>query len=141
MEKTLEELCELLHLRRKKIKELKENQAVQDYISCLESEELILKEVKPIIKNAKQGYEGEHIILQYQPRYKRLREFNIELVKEQKWAEHVIEEVVNEQHFDALVAASEATDGKIELDTTITEPERFYKVKEVDVSAVLVKDK
>ena len=115
-------------MRRKMVQELKENEIVQSYLSAVESQEAILKEIKPIIKNAKQGYEAEHIILQYQPRFKKQREFDIPLVKEQKWGSAAIEEKVNEEVFDALLP-------------TIPEPERFYKIKEVDVSAVLVKDK
>ena len=123
------------------VQELKENEIVQSYLSAVESQEAILKEIKPIIKNAKQGYEAEHIILQYQPRFKKQREFDIPLVKEQSWAKYVLEERVKEDIFDSLVEASVVMNGNLQLETTIENPERFYSVKEVDVSAVLVKDK
>lgn len=128
MERTLGELCELLSLQRKRIQKLKENEYVKLYLEASQAEEDILKEVKPIIKNAKMGYETDSIVLQYQPRFKRLREFNIDLVKSQKWGMAVIEEKVNEETFDAL-------------SSTITDPEKYYTVKEVDVSAVIIKDK
>jgi Zn-dependent oligopeptidase len=140
MEKTIGELCEILSLQRKRIKRLSEDPNVQEYINACKMAEEVLSEVKPIIKTAKKSYEDENIVLTYQQRMKRLKEFNVPLVKEQSWAKYVIEERVKEDIFDSLVEASKDLTG-VELDSVIHNPESFYSVKEVDVSAVLVKDK
>lgn len=141
MERTIGELCEILSLQRKRIKRLSEDPNVQEYINACKMAEEVLSEVKPIIKTAKKSYEDENIVLTYQQRMKRFKDFNVPLIREQSWASYVIEERVNEASFDALVEASKSLDGKVELDSVIHDPESFYAVREVDVSAVLVKDK
>ena len=129
MERTIEELCEELYQSLQTIEKLQTSEAVISYLAATKAKEDLENAIKPILKSQKKSYESAHLNLIYQYRAKRLPVYDIPGIKTEAWAGAVLEEKVNSELFNALM--EKLPDMK----------KYILDVKEVDVSAVIIKKK
>ena len=127
MERTLEELCELLATQKKSLKSLEEDSKIAEYKKSLEAEKELTDQIKSIIKTNQKSYESQSLKIVYQYRSKKTTMYDIPGIKTQGWANAVLEEKVNDERFNALMEAVP------DMKNYIT------GIKEVDVSAVIIR--
>ena len=127
MERTLEELCELLATQKKSLKSLEEDSKIAEYKKSLEAEKELTDQIKSIIKTNQKSYESQSLKIVQQYRSKKTTMYDIPGIKTQEWANAVLEEKVNDERFNALMEAVP------DMKNYIT------GIKEVDVSAVIIR--